>query len=149
MKACKVCKEEKDLSLFKKDKRRSDGCSNICKDCANINSLKYYHKSKDYRRVTINENRRNSYIKNKEKENTSCKKWKEENKDTLREYNLKYNKENKLQNDIRNKKWRDKNREIIKTKRREYFSNKLKSDELFKLKTLIHECFNKSCGGQH
>jgi len=144
MKICSKCNQGKDIELFKKDKRRIDGCSNICKECNNINSLNYYNRTKESRKDTINQNRRNSYINNKEKEKSASKKWKENNKEYIKEYNSKYNNENKSQNIIRRKKWRENNKEYIRYSSREYIRYRLLNDELFKLKYYTRNMIRKS-----
>ena len=113
MKECNVCKQVKKLELFKKDKRRNDGYGSSCKECIKINGLEYYHRTKEARRDKINENRRKSYVNNKEKENISSKKWKDNNKEYIKEYNLNYNIINKEENINRQKRWRKNNKEKI------------------------------------
>lgn len=42
MKSCYKCKVDKDESEFHKNKRRSDGLQNYCKDCAKTRNREYY-----------------------------------------------------------------------------------------------------------
>ena len=41
MKKCSLCNEEKDFSLFHKDKNTKTGCSAYCKSCKKIQDKKY------------------------------------------------------------------------------------------------------------
>ena len=47
MKVCSICKEEKDLSCFNKNKSKKDGLSTDCKDCTKIYLEKYRSKNKE------------------------------------------------------------------------------------------------------
>jgi hypothetical protein len=66
MKTCTVCKEEKELSEFNKNKTRKDGHNNICKVCSQERSKRYYDENRDHhkgivygrKRKVINENRK-------------------------------------------------------------------------------------------
>ena len=58
MKKCNICSIEKDCVEFTKDKRRNDGRSSYCKECMKIKSLEYYHRTKESRKETINQNRK-------------------------------------------------------------------------------------------
>lgn len=75
MKKCNICKVEKEISLFKKDNRRSDGYASSCKECLRIKGLEYYHRTKGERKEVINENRRKSYQLNKDVENERSRKF--------------------------------------------------------------------------
>lgn len=75
LKICSCCKEEKDIKMFSKDKKRSDGYYVYCKPCVKIKSAK-------------------RYLENKDKINKQTKAWKENNKEYYlaqqREYHKKY-----------------------------------------------------------
>lgn len=43
MKTCTICKIEKNLLDFNKNKTRKDGLNNICKDCSRKRSKQYYN----------------------------------------------------------------------------------------------------------
>lgn len=66
MKTCTVCKEEKELNEFNKNKTRKDGYNNICKVCSQERSKRYYNENRDHhkgivygrKRKVINENRK-------------------------------------------------------------------------------------------
>ena len=66
MKTCTVCKKEKQISEFNKNKGRKDGYNNICKICSRERSKLYYientefHKKEAYKRKRriVSENRK-------------------------------------------------------------------------------------------
>lgn len=47
MKKCTLCKKEKKLSDFNKNKRKNDGFNNVCRICSNAESKKYYSNNKE------------------------------------------------------------------------------------------------------
>ena len=69
MKKCTACKEEKEFCFFNKNKTKSDGHNNICRECSNQRSKKYYNENKEHHKSVIykrntkirNENRRKLY----------------------------------------------------------------------------------------
>ena len=52
-KTCSYCNEEKDISMFSKYKRTSDGLQSRCKQCMNISGLKW---RKNHPNEVINHN---------------------------------------------------------------------------------------------
>lgn len=116
MKICKKCNNEKELSLFSKDKANKDGYTTYCKECLKLKSKKYQDE-------------------NKEKVKDRRKEFYNENKDIILEKAKKYHIRNK---DIRNKKNREyteNNKEKIKESRKEYYlSNRDEILEKAKLK---------------
>ena len=61
LKHCKSCGEDKDISLFSKDKNRADGLYVYCKSC-------------------VKEKSRERYLRDKDKINAKNRAWKEANK---------------------------------------------------------------------
>jgi hypothetical protein len=65
-KKCTVCKEEKKICEFNKNKTKKDGLNNVCSECSQIKSKQYYLKNKEkhkktvlnYTRETIKQNRK-------------------------------------------------------------------------------------------
>jgi hypothetical protein len=47
MKQCSICKEEKSLDLFNKNKTKKDGYQTMCKPCSQARSRKYYKDNHD------------------------------------------------------------------------------------------------------
>ena len=47
-KKCRVCKVEKPIDFFYKNKRKKDGIDTICKICASIEGKKHYAKNREY-----------------------------------------------------------------------------------------------------
>lgn len=133
MRICTICKEVKNTSDFKKDKRRKDGFGNHCKECLRRKGIEYYHRTKEYRKEKINENRRNSHHKNKEIENNRSKEYKLNNKDKIKKYNKEYREKNIEKVKDLAKNYRSKNKEKYNNYQRKYFNYKLNSDIIFKL----------------
>lgn len=53
MKTCYTCQTNKEENLFNKNKSKKDGLNNICRDCSNLRSKKYYSDNKiHHRKVT-------------------------------------------------------------------------------------------------
>lgn len=136
MKTCGICKENKDLSFFGKDKRSFDGLYYACKKCKNDLSKKHYLNNKE----AIKERHKLYNIKNKEKikeyndsrkqeKNIYSKNYNIINKDKLKEYHKKYRLENK-----------DKKREYFKI----YYKQKRKEDLMFKFKCNVRNIVYKS-----
>lgn len=80
MKMCSICKLEKELSFFGKDKSTKDKLTRTCKDCQKL-----------YR----------------EKKSEQISKYRESNKDSKLEYNKKYREENKIRIREYRKKYRE------------------------------------------
>jgi hypothetical protein len=130
MKTCKKCEESKDYSSFYKDKSIKDGFDIYCKECNKIRKAQYYLDNKEW----IDE--RNS-------------KWKEANRDKLREDGKVYYQLNKEKTAENKKEYRLKNKDIIRIKNKEYWETKgrerkrlrdkerMKNDPLFKLRRTI------------
>lgn len=143
MKVCSKCKVVKELDLFKKDTRRKDGCSSQCKECSRLDGNNYYNRTKDDRRNKINENRRKSYSNNKEIENEKSRVYKIENSDKIKEYNRDYQIENRKILSEKAKEYYKNNKDILYIKHKEYVNNKLKNDELFRLKHYMRSMIRK------
>lgn len=62
LKICSDCKIAKDIHSYHKNIKKYDGISNVCKECNNIRSKKYYNKTIDQQHI----NRRIKYLKNKD-----------------------------------------------------------------------------------
>jgi len=144
MKKCNICKLEKDLADFKKNKRRNDGCSSSCKECMKIKNLEYYHRTKESRRESINQSRRKSYHKNKEVENLRSKEYKNKNKEKIKEYNKNYQNINREKISLLSKEYRKNNLQKIQDYQRIYLNIRLKNDNLFKLSHYIRSMIRKS-----
>lgn len=87
MKICKICKEEKELDLFFRNKNNNDGRHTSCKKCQK-DKFKYdsekrsrnYQKVKERDRLKNSERRKKYYEENREKENIMSKDYKEINR---------------------------------------------------------------------
>jgi 5-methylcytosine-specific restriction endonuclease McrA len=85
MKRCCSCELEKSLEQFNKDKNKKDGRSYRCKDC-NAKSAKLWREKNPEK---FKESLRSGYLKNREKRLDAARSWRNENKETKREYNRK------------------------------------------------------------
>src|ERR1035437_3452253 len=112
MKICKVCKIEKPLDSYHKDKSCKYGCKNRCKMCDKLNN-----------------------IKNKEKIVEYGKKYREINKTHIIEKNKKWNKDNPEKVKAITKKWAKANPEKVKAYFKKYIKERRLIDPLFKLRT--------------
>jgi len=63
MKQCTFCKQHKPLTEFNRNKSKSDGLQNKCRDCSHLKFKEYYSKNKKRQRIAISE----SKVKAKEK----------------------------------------------------------------------------------
>ncbi len=60
MKKCVICKIEKTIESFNKNKSKKDGYNNICRECSKVRSKQYYvdnteeHKKNIYARHLVN-----------------------------------------------------------------------------------------------
>lgn len=144
MKRCSICKVEKELIDFKKDKRRNDGCSSSCKECIRIKGLEYYYRTKDEFKTRLSENRKRTHQKNKEEENKKSSEYKRKNSQKIKEYNKSYREKNKEKCQEISKNYRKNNLTKIKEYQKKYFDDRLKNDNLFKLSHYTRSMIRKS-----
>lgn len=88
VKTCSKCKEVKNICDFQKNKYSKDGYRSECSECSKknrkliskdiLNEYNRYYRQKN--RIKLNENQRNYYLKNKDKELLRNKKYKEKKK---------------------------------------------------------------------
>jgi hypothetical protein len=122
MKVCSKCKEEKELSLFSKDKKGKNGLFSFCKGCEKEYRENNKEKIKEYKK----EYRENNEQKIKEEQ----KEYRENNKEKLKKYSKEYYKNNKLKRKEYDKKYREDNKEKRKAIAKEYYiKNKEKINE--------------------
>jgi hypothetical protein len=81
-KVCSRCKEERNIELFSKNKRKKDGIDSICKICVKEKSKNYYNNNRE----KVLEKQRSYNDENKEKRLAYSKKTKEERKEYKKEY---------------------------------------------------------------
>jgi len=53
MKICTTCKKEKEITEFNKNSSKKNGLNNICRNCSNIRSKKYYKENKEKHLDTV------------------------------------------------------------------------------------------------
>ena len=147
MKTCKKCNIEKEMTLFKKVKDAKDGYSNSCKECDAIANREYKNKNKD----KVAKKKKEWREKNKDHISKMDKIWRKENKEHRQEY-ISLNKEHRQEYE---RKWREENKESISERGKKYYSenkdkvndrikNRMKTDNLFKLKANTGNMIRKS-----
>jgi hypothetical protein len=61
LKVCTVCKEEKSIIEFNKNKIKSDGLQTQCRDCGKKKSINYYNSNKEYhKQITVERHKKQS-----------------------------------------------------------------------------------------
>ena len=176
MKICTKCKEEKELCNFTKNKNHKDGLEYFCKSCK-----KDYQESKKLKNYAEASSKTCSKCKLDKplseygkctacflKVKPSCKKcrnleylediprvkkYKEDNKEYLREYNKKWQSENKEYVTQLKLLYKTKNKDLINEYRRIYSKRRRLEDNNFKLtcdiRTLITSSFKRVCNGKY
>lgn len=88
MKTCSKCKTKKNLEEFGKEKRNKDGRRSDCKECNKLVRSKWIDNNANYFKEWHNKNpeyRRDTYLKNIEREKENNKKWRTNNKEKAHE----------------------------------------------------------------
>ena len=135
MKKCSKCKEEKDYSDFYKNKSKKDGLGTECRSCCNTSKIDK-QKQKEYNK--------NYYLANKDMIKESVSKYADKNKEKIKDYNIEYRLNNKEKIKENVSKWRTENADRLRKYYRDRKRNKLKTDDLFKLKTAIRKRTNQA-----
>ena len=91
MKRCRVCKVEKELGEFNKDKSRKDGLQNKCKICQKQYKKQYYQRNKE----TMNQYQKQYFQRNKEAIKEYQKEYVQRNKEEIKAYRKQYVQRNK------------------------------------------------------
>jgi hypothetical protein len=63
VKKCTICKEEKPINKFNKNKRKKDGLNTLCKDCSRKRSRKYYKENKEYHKKQVTKRKKSEILK--------------------------------------------------------------------------------------
>lgn len=90
-KVCSKCKESKYICDFNKDKNKKDGLKTFCRECVKIKNEIYRKKNP----IRYKEHQKKYRDSNKEKESIRLSIWRNDNKDKLNLYNIKYEKTRK------------------------------------------------------
>ena len=117
MKICCVCKKQKELDCFHKNKSRKDGLCDICKECRKNDRLNNLDKYRSRDKVCD------------EKRKDDRKIYRDENKDKSKQYHKEYYINNKEYINKRNKRWADSHR----NEHRLYMAERINSDIGFRL----------------
>jgi len=139
-KKCNKCNITKDYKFFAIKKTSKDGYSGICKEC----KKEYDKVFRENNSVKLVNNRKNNYLKNKNKINEHNKLYKIENAEKIKKYQDEYRLINKEEAKIYQKQYREKN----KAKRNLKEKNRKKSDPLYKLtcnlRVMLCDIFKKN-----
>lgn len=175
MKTCTKCKKEKPLDCFTKNKNHKDELEYFCKTCKK--EYQDSKKSKDYPKVIskICSKCKEDKPLSEYGKCTSCylnvkssckkcrnleyvesiprvKKYKEKNKEHLKEYNKKWQAENKEYVKQSKLLYKSENRDLINAYRRKYTKSRRLEDSNFKLtcdiRTLIISSYKRACNGE-
>lgn len=130
MKICNICKEEKPLTMFYKDKSRMDGLSYRCKNCSDLMSNDYKKRNPETIKSAISKWNKDHPHKNRE----AVKKYREKNIDIIKERKKKY----RLEHPDKNRALTRRYRQTPKGKLRHSISNGI-------LRTLPTNKNGKSC----
>ena len=168
MKKCSKCLIEKDISLFSRNIKNSDGLSRQCKECKKEVSKIYRDNNKEKireRNKKFNDNNKDYFrkyaIENKDSLKDHRKKYIEKNKERLLEKKRDYNKNNRIRNREYLKKYRSENKEKFnkyyeksKESKKIYYKIyyeknkeiiKKKRNEYFKKRRSVDNLFKLSC----
>lgn len=118
MKLCNICKEEKNLHMFPKNKRQKDGHHYVCKLCRKLYNNENHTQIKQYR------------DNNKEKLYHQIKKWKDNNQERVKELS-------KIHNSKKSKEEIKQNNQNQKLYKAEWSKNKYKNDINYRLSQLL------------
>ena len=66
MKKCTICKQDKNLTCFNKNKSRKDGLNTICRKCSNARSRQYYQDNKKKHKQVVMKRTKQQRKKNQE-----------------------------------------------------------------------------------
>lgn len=124
-KVCIKCGEEKEISFFSERKDSKDGYRNICKECRNIDNLKYR-------------------IENIDKKKEYLIIWRHINRDKINESKRKWIKNNPEQHRKNNKKYYIENKDKVLKRTNKNKNDRMKIDLLFKLRQQMRSNINKS-----
>jgi hypothetical protein len=109
LKFCSKCNTSKSIEFFSKSKSRKDGLNGFCKQCLSLYSLN----NQAYKK-----RRAECHIENKEANNKRTSDWRKNNPDYAKRYMQEWLKENKPKKALADKKYRENNKDILREKRR-------------------------------
>lgn len=118
MKICRRCKQAKELCAFNKNSNARDGLVNNCRTCSKIINAEWYLENKEL-----------------SKENSS--KYREENKDHVKEVRKRYKRNNAEREKLNNAKWYLINKSHAKKNNTRYFKHRIQNDVDFKLRSYL------------
>lgn len=129
LKKCSLCKFEKDINDFHKDKRRKDGHHSQCKTCIKERSKKYYLKNREKEIEKSKAFNKIYYPKNKDKINNRNKIYAAKNCDKIKKYKQEYG----IKNRAKRKKYLLENKKVFSKKHTEYVNNRCKTNINYKI----------------
>lgn len=153
MKICSKCKAYKDFNSFHKSSTSKDGLKSSCKECRNIENRNrrkdelYKAKECKYREINkekIKNYKSSYYLNNKEEIAKNGKIYYENNKEYINDRNRKYYLENKQNIEIYQKEYYVNNKESLNEYKKKWFNEKYNNDEIFRLKSSISSLIRSS-----
>jgi hypothetical protein len=153
VKTCSKCGIEKDESCFN-ERKNKDGLREQCKDCQFSKKKEWILKHKDeiaeyqakYRKnnkETIAIGQAKWQQENKEAVSLKKKEWNRNHKEEMAEYQLAYQEEHKEELKKYRANYYQRNKKTIAVKRAEYGANRLKTDQVFRFRTLFSALFRQ------
>ncbi len=144
-KFCPDCKENKDTSLFHKNKNTKDGLYAYCKTCNSKRVKDYIDKNKE----KLSRKRKERYAKNRKKERAQQKIYADTHKEQIAIQGKKNREANPGVNAQKCKKYQKENVDKINKKRRVRVREKEKSDPVYKLTRRLRTRLYKFVKGEN
>lgn len=150
-KICGKCKKSKDIEMFYKDRRRSDGLQFRCKDCEKKYKYENREKIKKWQREHARKNRqknrernRKYHAENRERINEQAREYHRNNSEKLKQKSKEYYEKNKEKIAAYQKLYKVKEKDRLNRYGRSYRKRRMKEDPKFALIMRISKRMNKA-----
>ena len=131
MKKCNLCNITKDMSEFRKGRSQ-------CKKCISEKYRDYHKEYYDINKDFLLSRMKENYLNNLDDRKQRNKKYREEHRDDLNEYSRVY----RIENSDKIKEYKEENKDYLKEYNTKYWSIRMKSDELFRFKSIMRKNIN-------